>query len=62
MLIFAILLVVLIILLLATLPRWSYSKNWGNLPSIIIGAVIILLLLFVLLTMTHVIHMGGMMM
>ena len=44
-----ILLIALIAQLVGTLPRWPYSRNWGYLPSIGLG-VIVLILAVLLLT------------
>lgn len=40
------LLVILIIVLVAVLPRWPYSANWGYYPS---GGIGILLLVIIIL-------------
>jgi hypothetical protein len=43
------LLIVLIVLALGAVPRWSHSRNWGYGPSGILGViVIIVLILFVM--------------
>jgi hypothetical protein len=44
-----ILLIVLIILLLGTVPRWSYSRNWGYGPSGGLGLLLVIVLILVLL-------------
>ncbi len=44
----AILLVILVLLLIGSFPRWSYSKNWGYVPSgafALIGLVVLVLLM-----------------
>ena len=43
-----ILLVILILMLLGALPRWSHSRNWGYYPSGGVGLVVIILLILVL--------------
>ena len=43
-----ILLVILILMLLGALPRWSHSRNWGYYPSGGVGVVVIILLILVL--------------
>lgn len=43
-----VLLVILAIILLAALPAWPYSKNWGYYPSGGIGLVLLILLLLML--------------
>ncbi len=44
-----ILLIVLIVLLVGGMPRWSYSKNWGYGPSGVLGLVLIVVLILLLL-------------
>jgi hypothetical protein len=43
-----ILLVILILILLGALPRWSHSRNWGYYPSGGVGVVVIILLVLLL--------------
>lgn len=43
-----ILLVILVLLVLGALPRWSYSRGWGYYPSGILGVILIILLILVL--------------
>ncbi|MDO9460034.1 MAG: DUF3309 domain-containing protein [Alphaproteobacteria bacterium] len=43
-----ILLVILILMLLGALPRWSHSRNWGYYPSGGMGLVVVVLLILVL--------------
>jgi Protein of unknown function (DUF3309) len=43
-----ILLVILILMLLGALPRWSHSRNWGYYPSGGVGVVVIILLVLLL--------------
>jgi len=45
----SILLIVLIILLVAALPTWSYSAGWGYYPSGGLGTVLVIVLILVLL-------------
>lgn len=42
-----ILLVILILMLLGALPRWSHSRDWGYYPSGGVGVVVIILLILV---------------
>jgi hypothetical protein len=42
------LLVVLIVMLIGSTPRWSHSKNWGYGPSGGLGLVLVIVLLLVL--------------
>jgi hypothetical protein len=43
-----ILVVLLVVLLVGALPRWSYSGGWGYYPSGGIGIVLIVLLILLL--------------
>lgn len=43
------LVIILIVLLIGTLPRWSHSANWGYGPSGILGTILIILLILFLL-------------
>ena len=43
-----ILLIVLIVLLMGGLPRWEYSRNWGDGPSGGLGLLVVVLLILVL--------------
>lgn len=44
-----ILIIILLLMLLGALPRWSHSRNWGYFPSgglgVLLGVVLVLLLL-----------------
>lgn len=42
-----ILIVVLILMLLGVLPRWSHSANWGYMPSGALGVFLIILVVLV---------------
>lgn len=42
-------LLILVILLLAILPRWPYSRSWGYAPSGTITLIVIIVLILVLL-------------
>lgn len=44
-----ILLIVLVILLIAGLPTWPHSANWGYAPSGIIGFILVVVLILFLL-------------
>jgi hypothetical protein len=44
-----ILLIVVVLLLMGVLPRWSHSSSWGYGPSGILGAVLVVILVLVLL-------------
>ena len=43
-----ILIIILILVLLATLPTWPYSRGWGYAPSGIVGLVVIIVLVLLL--------------
>lgn len=43
------LLIVVIVLLVAVLPRWDYSRNWGYRPSGGLGLVLAILVVLLLL-------------
>jgi len=44
-----ILIVVVIMMLLGVLPRWSHSRNWGYYPSGGLGLVLVILIVLLLL-------------
>lgn len=44
-----IVLIVLIVLLVSSLPRWRYSANWGYFPSGILGILLVIILVLLLL-------------
>ena len=44
-----ILLIVLVVLVLGTLPRWPHSRSWGYGPSGGLGLILLILLILVLL-------------
>jgi hypothetical protein len=43
------LIVLLLMVLFGTLPRWPYSRDWGYYPSGSIGTVLLIVLLLALL-------------
>ena len=43
------LLILLVALLLALAPAWSYSRRWGYYPSGVLGAVLLVVVALVLL-------------
>ena len=43
------LLILLIILLIAVLPSWPYSRGWGYFPSGTLGLILIIVLILVLM-------------
>lgn len=44
-----ILLILLVLLLVGSVPRWGYSRSWGYTPMGIIGVVLVIYLVLVLL-------------
>jgi hypothetical protein len=44
-----VLLVVLILVLLGTLPKWPHSRNWGYGPSGVLGVVVLILVILLLM-------------
>ena len=40
-----ILLVVLVLLLLAAIPAWPYSRSWGYGPSGVLGLIVLVLII-----------------
>ena len=44
-----VLIVIVILMLLGVLPRWSHSRNWGYFPSGGLGLVLVILIVLVLL-------------
>ena len=44
-----ILIIVLVLLLLGAVPAYPYSRNWGYMPSGLIGLLLVILLIMVLM-------------
>ncbi|HEV7842441.1 MAG TPA: DUF3309 family protein [Pyrinomonadaceae bacterium] len=44
-----ILIIVLVLLLLGSAPRWPYSRNWGYGPSGGLGLILLIIIILVLL-------------
>jgi len=44
-----ILLIVLILMLIGAVPRWSHSRNWGYGPSSGLGLVVVVLIVLLLM-------------
>jgi hypothetical protein len=44
-----ILVILLILVLLGVIPRWSYSNAWGYGPSGIVGTILVIVLILALL-------------
>lgn len=43
------LIIILIIVLLAVLPSWPYSRGWGYFPSGILGVIVVIVIILLLL-------------
>jgi hypothetical protein len=43
------LVVLLLVLLLAVIPAWPHSRNWGYRPSGVLGAVLVVVVVLALL-------------
>ncbi|HLM99382.1 MAG TPA: DUF3309 family protein [Bryobacteraceae bacterium] len=43
------LVVLLLVLLLAVIPTWPHSRNWGYRPSGVLGAVLVVVIVLALL-------------
>lgn len=39
-----ILLIILVLVFLAVLPAWPYSRSWGAFPSGLVGLIVVLLI------------------
>ena len=44
-----ILLIILILMLVGTLPRWPHSASWGYFPSGTLGTILIVVVILILL-------------
>lgn len=47
-----VLLIVLILMVFGTLPRWNYSRSWGYYPSGGLGMVLLIVVVLILLGRT----------
>lgn len=45
----AVLLAILLVLVIAATPTWSYSRDWGYRPSGILGLILVALVILALL-------------
>jgi Protein of unknown function (DUF3309) len=45
----SLLLVLLLVLLIAAVPTWGYSRSWGYFPSGTIGVILIILIIMMML-------------
>lgn len=48
-----ILLILLVLLLAGSLPRWPYSRNWGYRGSGVVGILLIIVILLLLTNRLH---------
>jgi hypothetical protein len=48
------LLLILVILLLAAVPAWPYSREWGYYPSGGLGTILVILIVLMLLGLIHI--------
>ncbi len=46
-------LILLVALILAVVPAWPYSREWGYYPSGGLGTILLILVLLMLLGMVH---------
>lgn len=46
---YTILIVILILMLLGAMPRWSHSRNWGYAPSGGLGLIVLVLIVLLLM-------------
>ncbi len=44
-----ILIILLILVLIGTLPRWPHSRNWGYYPGGVLGTILLIVLILALL-------------
>jgi hypothetical protein len=47
------LLLILVILILAAVPAWPYSRSWGYYPSGGLGTILVILVILMLLGFIH---------
>jgi hypothetical protein len=45
----SLLLILLVLLLLASVPAWGYSRDWGYYPSGTVGLILIILIIMLLM-------------
>lgn len=43
------LIIILVVVLVGTLPRWNYSTDWGYTPASTVGLIIVVLIILALL-------------
>jgi len=48
------LLLILVILILAAVPAWPYSRGWGYYPSGGLGTILVILIVLMLLGFIHI--------
>ena len=42
-------LIILVLVLLAVIPTWPYSRSWGYAPSGVVGLIVVILLVLFLM-------------
>jgi len=47
------LLLILVVLALAVVPAWPYSRGWGYYPSGTLGTILVIVLVLMLLGVVH---------
>jgi len=47
-------LLILLILILAVVPAWPYSRGWGYYPSGGLGAIVVILVILMFLGLIHI--------
>ena len=43
-----VLLIILVLLLVGAVPRWGYSRDWGYMPSGLLGIIVIVVVILLL--------------
>jgi hypothetical protein len=43
-----VLLIILVLLLVGAVPRWNYSREWGYMPSGLLGIIVIVVVILLL--------------
>jgi hypothetical protein len=44
-----ILIILLVLLLIGSVPRWNYSRNWGYSPSGLLGVILVIVIVLALI-------------
>jgi hypothetical protein len=43
-----VLLIILVLLLVGAVPRWGYSRDWGYMPSGLLGVIVVVVVILLL--------------